>query len=287
IGRDIDRAIRTFSDITNSKAQAFKQAFLAGDAVALDRQAHQRGGRQAADKDVALPIRKRVALIEDHARWCDHRRPGVDRINHAFLLLDAFADGGAIIIYTKRHNRPSVIGARLDNIQLIAALGPMFNLPKNAGLGIDRGSLNVAVAVGPDLRKRAILIDKRIVVGNRTVGIDADDFAEMRVEFLRLATELLVRALAQCDKKIAIRVEYEARTKMELAVSLRLLAEDDFDLLEGGIVVAQLAASNSRAVTTFACLCEAQINEAIFFEVGIQCDIQQSALSAGINLRYT
>src|SRR5690606_28080532 len=97
--------------------------------------------------------------------------------------------------------------------------------------------------------------------------------------------ELRRAAVAHGDVEMAVVVEDEARAKMGVALHLRFLAEDHFDLFQRGAVFAQLATSNGRAVAAIAGLGEAQINQTIFGKGRVKGDVEQAALAARIYFR--
>ncbi len=119
--------------------------------------------------------------------------------------------------------------AGLGPVQLVAALRSVFDRPEPA-LAIQRGGLQVAVAVAPDFLQRAISADKRIVGERLAVRIDAKDLAEAAAEILRAGAGVAVGTLADRHVKLAVRPEDEARAKVLVAVIGRHLLEDDLDV---------------------------------------------------------
>ena len=74
----------------------------------------------------------------------------------------------------RHYDRPSVVPARLDAIELVAALRAMFVRPDVAGLRMNREPLHVAVSVTPDLRPRAGAAHERVVRRHAPVVMEAD-----------------------------------------------------------------------------------------------------------------
>src|SRR5512144_2331348 len=141
-------------------------------------------------------------------------------------------DCAAVIVRSPAHHRPSVILPGLRNVELVPAHGAEFGLPQLAGLRVNRGTLWIAVAVGPDLRTRVVAADERIVFGHRAVWVDAHDLAEIVAEVLRRRE---LKALAQGDEQLAVGREDEARTEMEVALDLWHLPEDHLDIFEAAV----------------------------------------------------
>ncbi len=110
----------------------------------------------------------------------------------------------------------------------------------------------------------------------------------MRIQILRLGAEVRLRAFAQCDEEMTFAVEDEARTEMQRAVFLRLLAEDHFDVLQlRRHAVGQVAARDGGAVRSALTLFGiAQIDQTVFREAGIECDVEQTALPLRHDLRH-
>ena len=97
------------------------------------------------------------------------------------------------------------------NIEFVTATGAVFDGPKLAGRGVDRGSLRVAVAVAPDLRLDARASrGERIVARDGAIAIEANNLAEMLLQVLRLLT---IAAVAERDEQFAIGGEYNPRPK--------------------------------------------------------------------------
>ncbi len=85
----------------------------------------------------------------------------------------------------ERHERPAVVAARHEPVELVAAHGPDLGGPKLAGVGVPREPLRVAVAVGVDLGFGAGAADERVVGGSRAVVAQAQHFADVAAEILR------------------------------------------------------------------------------------------------------
>ena len=181
-----------------------------------------------------------VARVEGDARRRDHRRPVRDGVGE-FGMGRRRRGCRAVIMLAPAHHRPTVVAPRLRDVELVAAHRAELGLPQLAARWVDGGALRVAMAVGPDLRPRILLTDEGVVVGDRSVRIDAHDLAEIVGEILRRAE---LEALAEGDEQLAVRREGEPRAEMVAALDLRLLPEDHFDIVETAI--GELAARDRR-----------------------------------------
>src|SRR5580658_10913637 len=98
---------------------------------------------------------------------------------------------------------PAVVLTRLRGIQFVAAARTMLGFPQIAGRRIDGQALFAAVTVRPDFGQRAWLADEGIARCGRTIGRDANYFAEMVVDLLRHVPWGNLRAVADGDEQIA------------------------------------------------------------------------------------
>src|SRR5262249_26697646 len=111
-------------------------------------------------------------------------------------IVDAVAD-----------HRPAVVGAALDDVDLIPAARAVLDDPEDAGCRVDGSRLGVAVAPAPDLGPRVWLPDERVVGGHAAVGLDANDLAPVSPKIL-CETHLIT--LPECHEELAVRREGEA-----------------------------------------------------------------------------
>lgn len=112
--------------------------------VTSDGRAHDGLGAETRDDGVALPAGKQVAFVDDQAGRGDDGDPeGLGRRD-----IGARAVGGdraAVVVAALGHDRPAVVGARLDQVELVAAHGPHLDLPETP-LGVPVDAQRVAVA---------------------------------------------------------------------------------------------------------------------------------------------
>src|SRR5690606_31183424 len=102
--------------------------------------------------------------------------------------------------------RPTVILARLWNIDLITAAGAVLVGPQPACFRVERCTLLVAVAIRPDFRSGAFAFDEGVVIRDAAIGVQADHLALQLVQILR-GGALVV--LAQGNEEIALAIEYQ------------------------------------------------------------------------------
>src|SRR5262245_60290556 len=277
VGQGVDRPIGPLHHVTDAGAHG--NPLLADDLLAVKGEAHDRS-REGADEEVTLPGWNGITGIEGNARRRDHWIPVIDGVDE-FRVRGRLGNCTAVIVRPPAHHRPSVILAGLRNVELIASHGTKFGLPQLAGLRVNRAPLRIAMTVGPDLRTRVLAADERIVLGHRTVGIDAHDLAEIVGKILGRGEG---EALAKRDEQRAVRREDKTRAEMVLTLDLRLLAEDHLDAVEAAL--AKLPACHRGRGAALAWLGIGKISEVVRLEVGVNCHIEQSPLPHGNDLRH-
>src|SRR4051794_19887662 len=108
----------------------------------------ERPAHQATDKTVAVPLRESpCAAVEHQIAGRDYRDP----IDHRFRQVGprfGFRNGYAVIVLAIGDERPSIILAFLDEVQLVTAPRTMLNLPQFPA-GRKRQAIGRAVAAGP------------------------------------------------------------------------------------------------------------------------------------------
>ena len=85
-----------------------------------------------------------------------------------------------------RNDRPAVVPARPDDVELVAAQRTVLHFPELAGLGMDDQAQRIAEAQGVDLRSIGRVADEGIVFGRGPVVIQAQDLAGVTAGFLGL-----------------------------------------------------------------------------------------------------
>ena len=158
VGQQIQQAVRSLPHVADSLTQLGQQRLapqllhllVEEDALEMAR-ARDLAGAQRADEDIALPLRESVAGVERHAGDRDRRHP-VDerrleaRVSRA-LDLPRPRIGAAVA-----HERPSVVGAGLEDVDLVAAVRAVLVEPHLAGARMHRQPERAAVSERVDLR---------------------------------------------------------------------------------------------------------------------------------------
>ena len=96
------------------------------------------------------------------------------------------ADLGTRVVDAVADDRPAVVGARFDQIELIAAARTVLDGPDLAACRIDRERLGIAMPVTPDLGPGISAPDEGIVLRDAAIRIQARHLAEIAAQILRL-----------------------------------------------------------------------------------------------------
>src|SRR5690606_11522132 len=142
------------------------------------------------------------------AGGCDDGIPVVDGLLEMRGCGRGAADGPAGVLDAEGLDGPAVVLAAAAAVQLVAAAGAVLDDPE-AALRVERQRLDVAVADRPDLGPGIGAAGERVVVGDRAVGVDVEEFAETAVEPLGVRTHGGVGAVAGGDEQVALGSERE------------------------------------------------------------------------------
>src|SRR5690606_2520299 len=128
---DVEQAVGAGGDVADA-ADALEDDLLVGDLVlVVDDDAAQFLSRQRGDEEVVFPSRETVARVEIDAADGERGCPVNDRRLHAFA--GGFGgDGRAVVIHAVGDDRPAVVAAGLDAIELVAAARAVLGGPKIA-----------------------------------------------------------------------------------------------------------------------------------------------------------
>src|SRR5690606_14340627 len=162
---------------------------------------------KAANKEVVLPFGDGVAAIEGGAAGRQHGVVVIDRLFHAFLLLDGISDGVATIFNSIGDDGPAVILAGLDEVHLVAAAGTEFRFPEITRNWMEREALHIAVSIRPNFREGIGPAFKRIAGRRFSICCDTQDFTQCRFEILSQWPSFQIRTLAGAYKQVAGLVE--------------------------------------------------------------------------------
>ncbi|CAI8851119.1 protein of unknown function [Methylocaldum szegediense] len=116
--------------------------------------------------------------------------------------------------------------------------------------------------------------------------MDPEHFAEMVVEALRMYAHGRIRTLARGDVQHAVRTEGKPRAIVLGAVIGRYRPKDHSNLLQATPVGRQHAPGDSGAVAAPPRLGIAPVDCPVGREVRAQCNIEQTALAAGVDRRH-
>ena len=137
----------------------------------------------AADEQVAFPLRQLAARVERHAGDRDRRRPVHDGIDEA-LARETFRLPRPRVRAPQAHERPAVVAAGLQHVDLVAAVRAVLVLPDLARARMHRDSHAVAMAQREHLG-RAVLAGERVAGRGRAVVAQPQHFAGVRRGVLR------------------------------------------------------------------------------------------------------
>ena len=259
------------------------QRLLVRHGASLQAEARQLLARQPAHEHRAPPLCEAVARVDHQSRRGDRGHPVVHGRLHP-LALGAHVDPrSAPVVDPVAHDRPAVVPARQDQVDLVSALRAVLVEPEVAGLGMEREALRVAVAVAVDVLERALGSDERIVGGDAPVVVQAHDHAVVGGEVLRRVGRQFGEPATRRhlpvpggDVEVAFRVECQAR-----AVVVAARRAGDPDLLDvDERVVLQAPPHHARARSSaFARPGVAEVEQAIRLEIGVQGHVQQAALA--------
>ena len=118
------------------------------------------------------------------------------------------ADFRAVIFLAIGDIGPAGILAGTNHIQFVAAHGTVFHRPQFTGFRMQKSAVLIAVADGINFRADIAYADKGIILGNRTIGIDAQYLAAQGSHILYFGAHLHITDGG--DKKHAVRCRGQA-----------------------------------------------------------------------------
>src|SRR5215471_9484107 len=130
---------------------------------------------------IVLPIRETVARIKGHAGGRDRRSPEDDRTDHAFAEAHNLWPG---VVAAKADQRPSVVIAGLQYVDLITAVGTVLVVPHLAGYRVQRETQRIAMTHGVDFSLVPGTPRKRVARGRRPVVLQPKDLSTEARAFL-------------------------------------------------------------------------------------------------------
>src|SRR4029453_6197208 len=132
------------------------------------------------------------AGVERKARRTDRRDPDHSRVLHAGAAPRLIGDERAGVVPAHRDERPSIVLAWSEDVELVAPHRADLGLPEFARLGMKRETVTVAVSVREDLWFRARAAHERIVPRHAAIVLDAPGLPDMVAEILPLHPKAVV-----------------------------------------------------------------------------------------------
>ena len=115
------------------------------------------------------------------------------------------------IIPAIRNFRPTIIHARLNNIEFIPTFGPMFCFPEHTRFRVNNSSLWIAVSITIDRRIGTLSINERVILWDRAIAHDTVNFTIRLGQVLR---HLFIAAVSNTEIKMPFIIKSNPRTKM-------------------------------------------------------------------------
>src|SRR5690625_434723 len=286
LGHRIDCTVRSDPNIANASLERYP--LLVGHAVAFKVNHDDTGRNEPADQEGVLPLRKLIAAVERHAGGSDDRIPVVSRLLEPVLLWYALTALLAAVFDPVGDDGPAVVEAGLGPVELVTACRSVLHDPEPA-VAVERGGLDVAVTVAPDLWLGIVFADEGIVFQRLTVAVEAENLAEAAFQVLRLVADLRIGTLTDPQIEFSLGPEDDARAVVQLAVIGRHLLEDDGDVLERAstlIVSNEGRPREGGTVSTIAGFRKGEEDLVGAFEVGSEGNVKQAALAARIDFRH-
>jgi hypothetical protein len=278
---EVDEPVRALPHIAYALAELREYALFLCHGIAGKRETGEEAAAQRADEHPAVPAGVALAGVEGEPGGRDGRIPVEDRLLHA-RRRPAPADLRAGIVDAIADHRPAIVAAREHPVDLIPAARAVLGRPKVPGLRVERGSLHVAMTVGPDLGLGPRLVPEGIVGRHAAIGVDAHHLAEVARQVLRLLP--IVEPVAHGDEERAVAPEDEPRPEMVAAPDFGLLPEDHLHIRQSFAV--EPTAHDRRACAPLARLGEREIDEPVAGEGGVDGDVQEPPLARGVDLRH-
>src|SRR5690606_12745197 len=149
VGDEPDCAFLVDLDVTDAATELGEHELVLHDFAVSDARADDAFGCEPAVQQVTLPLGEQLACVNGQSGGRNRLLPDVDR------RLEPLDDSAASyaragVIDAARLERPAVVAARLDEVDLIAAERSMLVGPQLAGLRMDGHTLDVTMPPGID-----------------------------------------------------------------------------------------------------------------------------------------
>jgi hypothetical protein len=177
-GTEVEIASRCLRNGADAAEGVVQQPGDAGRLIALKLDAQDAFAAKRSDEQAAAKFREGCSAIEVCVARANRRRELKQRRDHAVVRVAMVDD------------RPAVVVALLNPVDLVAAERAVLRFDQPVGAGLEVDALRIAMAVCPDLRVRGPVLREGIVErglcwGSPARNIQAQDLAISCVELLR------------------------------------------------------------------------------------------------------
>src|SRR6266581_1179273 len=184
------------------------------------------------------------------------------------------------IIAPKAHQRPTVVAPRLDHVDLVSAIRPIFVIPQLARFGMNDQTQRIPMTQCVNLRPVAGAAYERIVGRHRAIIAQAQNFSAQAVRILRNLTYI-----AACGHvQHAIASEHDAPIQSAVAFE-RIRYNEVFHVCQ--CTAFEFSPRQCWCASSAAHrFCVREIDEPVLREFRMQRNIHQSAIAIGSHLRH-
>src|SRR5688572_5222917 len=277
VGQEVQQLVRALPHVADALTQIHEQHLTAqlfpvvveANALEMSR-ARDLAHAHAADERVALPIRELVARVDREARGCDRRHPVDDRILESFAR-KPFRLPRAGIRAARADERPAVVHAGLQYVDLVAAVRALLALPELARRRMHDETLRAAMPERIDLGLVALAAGKGIVSRHAAVVVQAQDLAGVAHWILRTAAVAGIAERAHVE--LAVAAEGETRH------AARVRRDEDVAHVRQRSAVPHAARYAEPVLPFCYALVVAQVHEPIRRELRMQRDVEETRQS--------
>lgn len=270
-------------------ANIFEDDFLGDNFTVGDFDAAEFFGSKRGDKELVFPFWKQIAGVKVSTARCDRRHPVSERLLHAIFSGDV-DHGGSIIIHAVGDDGPAVVEAFFDEVEFVAAAGPVLSVEEFSGYRVEGEALRVAVAIAPDGGIGFSVTDEGIIGGDAAVVVEAMDFAVGARDILSVRA---LAAFADGEVEITLAIEGDTAAKVNAAgfnVVLKFALVNRLLIDESAVF--DFAANDTReadlgAVGVLLGIAEGKIEPAVVGIIGMSNDVEQSGLACGVDGGHT
>src|SRR5262245_49889055 len=165
---------------------------------------------ESAHEQIPLPFGNPIAGVKRQAGGADRRHPIHHRHFHARSIPRLLRRLVARIDLPQRYDRPAVIAAGEQHVELVAPERPNLARPQGACLRMPRKAKNIPVAIGINFRLRARAAHEWVVRRHTAIVTQPQDLADVTAEILgahpeaRVVADDVSVAVADCHVDHAV-----------------------------------------------------------------------------------